>query len=178
MLYRAILADPPWSGLPFSRNADDWYWAGHTLTDVELMAGKLPAADDSVLFLWSPVSRIQKALLIMNCWGYQYITNMAWVKVTKDGVPKMGIGQFLRHSHELLLIGRRGKVPPKVRNIRSVLITRQLGEAARKPDDVYEIIENLVDGPRLELFARRRRKGWHVHGNEVESDVIIKEWVK
>lgn len=35
------------------------------------------------------------------------------------------------------------------------------------------MIETITDEPRLEMFARRARLGWHVWGNEVESDVEI-----
>lgn len=33
-------------------------------------------------------------------------------------------------------------------------------------DILYEVIEAACDGPYLEMFARRRRHGWDVWGNE------------
>jgi N6-adenosine-specific RNA methylase IME4 len=42
-------------------------------------------------------------------------------------------------------------------------------EHSRKPDYVHECIERLVAGPYLELFARQRRPGWDVWGNEIEK---------
>jgi hypothetical protein len=41
-----------------------------------------------------------------------------------------------------------------------------------KPEQ-YAIIERCSPGPYLELFARRRRPGWQVWGNEVDSDVQL-----
>ena len=35
------------------------------------------------------------------------------------------------------------------------------------------MIEEITDVPRIELFARRKRKGWDVWGNEVESDIDL-----
>jgi N6-adenosine-specific RNA methylase IME4 len=35
---------------------------------------------------------------------------------------------------------------------------------SQKPDEQYERIERLVDGPYLEMFARQRRPGAAVHG--------------
>jgi len=32
---------------------------------------------------------------------------------------------------------------------------------------VYNHIENMLDGPYVELFARRKRNNWHSWGNEV-----------
>ena len=37
---------------------------------------------------------------------------------------------------------------------------------SRKPDLFYEIVERVSPEPRLEMFARRRRYGWDVWGNE------------
>jgi hypothetical protein len=42
-----------------------------------------------------------------------------------------------------------------------------------KPDSFYALIEECSPGPYLELFSRRRRTGWSVWGNEVESDVQL-----
>jgi N6-adenosine-specific RNA methylase IME4 len=33
-------------------------------------------------------------------------------------------------------------------------------EHSRKPDEAYEGIERLVEGPYIELFARQQRRGW------------------
>ena len=40
-------------------------------------------------------------------------------------------------------------------------------EHSRKPDEVYDRIEQLLEGPYVELFARRERKGWDSWGNEL-----------
>jgi len=36
------------------------------------------------------------------------------------------------------------------------------------------IVEFAGDIPRIELFARQKKKGWDCFGNEVESDVQLK----
>jgi N6-adenosine-specific RNA methylase IME4 len=51
-------------------------------------------------------------------------------------------------------------------------VTRQ-NLHSQKPEFFQELIEQQSDGPRLELFARRKRKGWHSWGNEVDSDICI-----
>ena len=43
---------------------------------------------------------------------------------------------------------------------------------SRKPDNIYEFAESLP-APRLEMFARRRREGWDVFGNEVEGSIRL-----
>jgi N6-adenosine-specific RNA methylase IME4 len=42
-------------------------------------------------------------------------------------------------------------------------------EHSRKPDQLYEIIEQCSPGPYLELFARTARPGWKAWGDESES---------
>jgi N6-adenosine-specific RNA methylase IME4 len=42
-------------------------------------------------------------------------------------------------------------------------------EHSRKPDEVYELIEQCSPGPYLELFARGEREGWEQWGNQVEN---------
>ena len=42
-------------------------------------------------------------------------------------------------------------------------------EHSRKPDGIHERIERLVAGPYLELFARQKRPGWDVWGNEADK---------
>ena len=44
--------------------------------------------------------------------------------------------------------------------------------------DQLESMKNMIvdvsgDVPRIELFARRKREGWDVWGNEVESDIDL-----
>jgi N6-adenosine-specific RNA methylase IME4 len=45
----------------------------------------------------------------------------------------------------------------------------EVREHSRKPDETYARIEELFDGPYLEIFARSRRDGWASIGNEVEK---------
>ena len=40
---------------------------------------------------------------------------------------------------------------------------------SQKPDAIHDRIEALLDGPYLELFARRERPGWTCLGNELDG---------
>ena len=53
------------------------------------------------------------------------------------------------------------------------LFSSRKREHSRKPDQLYEIIEQCSPGKRLELFARRKRPGWDVWGNEIKSDIQL-----
>jgi N6-adenosine-specific RNA methylase IME4 len=47
---------------------------------------------------------------------------------------------------------------------------------SRKPECSYELVEEVSYGPRLELYAREKRDGWSVWGDEVESDLSLLGW--
>ncbi len=42
-------------------------------------------------------------------------------------------------------------------------------EHSRKPDELYELIEDCSRGPFIELFARDTRKGWAGWGNQSDD---------
>ncbi len=51
------------------------------------------------------------------------------------------------------------------------------------PEKMHRMIEKVSYGPRIELFAREKHKGWDVWGNEVEgvpftgnSNAEVEEW--
>jgi N6-adenosine-specific RNA methylase IME4 len=82
------------------------------------------------------------------------------------------MGYWLRGYTEHLLIGIRGNVPA-FRNQHPNIIYAERGRHSAKPDASYALIETLSQEPRLELFARRKRPGWHTWGNEVSNDVVV-----
>jgi N6-adenosine-specific RNA methylase IME4 len=49
------------------------------------------------------------------------------------------------------------------------VVIAPVGAHSEKPDEAYNRIRRLYPGPFLELFGRKRRDGWTVWGNEVDS---------
>jgi N6-adenosine-specific RNA methylase IME4 len=87
----------------------------------------------------------------------------------------MGMGHYTRGQHETAIIAARGRAASLVtdHSIRDVMhapvpwnwdTNRAIHSA--KPEKFYGLVERLVDGPYLELFARARRRGWTTLGNE------------
>lgn len=83
----------------------------------------------------------------------------------------IGMGRYVRGSHEICLIGTRGKAQfPDDKGVRSV-IQAPRGAHSAKPDRFYEIVEQLYQtGPYVELFARRRRANWHCFGDQLPPE--------
>ena len=117
-------------------------------------------------------------LIVMNAWGFTYKSNLVWHKIRKDGGSDgRGVGFYFRNVTELVLFGVRGKnartLAPGRRQV-NLLATRKR-EHSRKPDEQYDIIEACSPGPYLEMFARGKRRGWAVWGNQA-SDTYVPTW--
>ena len=85
-----------------------------------------------------------------------------------------GMGRLFRQTHEICLIGTRGKILSQLANKsqRSVSFAENLRHSA-KPDDLQESLETMFPKSRkLELFARRLRPGWTCLGNEIDGKDI------
>jgi hypothetical protein len=148
-------------------------------------------APDAHLWCWVTDSYLLDGLSLIDRLGFRYVRTIVWVKMAdanlEDEWPELpakgptaiidyliepnlqiGLGQYARGSHELLLFATRGKamVPPPERRPPSVIFAPRT-EHSRKPDQSYELIEQISPGPRVEFFARRARLGWRAWGNEI-----------
>ena len=171
--YGVILADPPWKfetwGKLGQKRSPERYYP--TQTDDWLKA--LPvadlAADDCVCFMWATYPKLAEALDVMTAWGFAYRTvAFTWIKQNSSGVGVfMGLGYWTRGNAEICLLGRKGNPKRKAKDVLQVIMSPRR-EHSLKPDEQYGRIERLVNGPYIELFARRRWPGWDAWGNEVE----------
>jgi N6-adenosine-specific RNA methylase IME4 len=168
--YRTIVADPPWfytNGTVPMGGVEHQYG---TMTNAEIAA--IPVRDfadrSAHLYLWVTNPRLFREETdglgprdIMAVWGFRYVTMLTWHKL---GAP--GLGYYFRGDTEHILFGIRGKAPiePAIRESNHFAASR--GEHSAKPDRFYELVERVSPGPYLEMFARRRRYGWDVWGNE------------
>ena len=86
---------------------------------------------------------------------------------------KMGLGRTTRSGAEFCLFGRLGRMlPVEDRGVAQVFLAPlpglRRGEHSRKPEIYMERLERMWPAARrLELFGRRRRRGWMVWGDEV-----------
>jgi N6-adenosine-specific RNA methylase IME4 len=160
-----IYADPPWQlGSPTSPNSPEQHYP--TLPTCEIADLAVPAAEEAVLFLWAVSSLLSDALEVIDAWGFTHKTSLVWVK------PSIGLGNYVRNRHELLLLATRGgyPTPPPDRRPDSV-VEASRGRHSEKPACFYELIEQMyLQAKRLELFARGKpRPGWSGWGNEASE---------
>jgi len=159
--FNVIYADPPWQyDVNFLSASPDSHYSTMKTEDICKMV--IPSTDNAILFLWATNPMLEDALRVMKAWGFNYKTNIVWVK------DKIGLGFYVRGQHELLLIGTKEKTQPpeESRRISSVLVAPSNGHSV-KPEVAYGLIEQMYpDAHYLELFARNKREGWTSWGNE------------
>ena len=161
--FGAIYADPPWSyDNQGTRASTDNHYGTMTVGEIAaLPVGEL-AAERSHLWLWTTNAFLFECPRLFEAWGFEFKSSYVWVK------PQMGIGNYLRNSHEFLLLATRGGLTGQARDVMS------WGEFPRarhsqKPEEIRrDVVERLSPGPYLELFGRRLVDGWTVWGNEVD----------
>lgn len=171
--FGACLMDPPWlergSG-KVKRGADRHYplMSKEKILSEVTHAPEWRMAPDSHLWMWVTNNFLQDGLWLMVELGYRYVTNAVWVKM-KHGNLQIGLGQYMRGAHELLLFGVAGKaMVPDPRNRPPTVIIAKRGKHSAKPDEQYELVRKVSRrGPYLEMFARRTRPGWTSWGDQI-----------
>ena len=176
--YRTILLDPPWperGGGRIKRGADRHYPLMSLKEIADLPIESLADLEGCHIYLWITNNYVPAAIRIFEeRWNITYITMITW------GKEKIGLGQYFRGRTEHALFGRIGMLPYKTlsngkRAQGDTLITAPRGRHSRKPTELHEAAELVSYEPRIELFARDRREGWDIWGNEVNSDIQLEE---
>jgi N6-adenosine-specific RNA methylase IME4 len=154
--------------------------------------------DDAFLFLWTTNSFLveNKAQRVCEEWGFTPKQLITWVKTKGEWVEdcehaltleegsrareklkdpakglQFGMGFYTRGVTEHIILATRGRCTDYVKDhsIRNVIFAPRIAHS-RKPQAQYDLIEQLVPGPYLELFATRRREGWDSWGLGLGGD--------
>ena len=189
-LFDVIMMDPPWqlSSSQPSRGVAIGY---SSLSDD--LISRIPIRilqKEGFLFIWVINAKYGLALQLFEKWGYQLIDEIAWVKRTVTGKIAKGHGFYLQHSKETCLVGFKGNLSQfsnnnvthqqngiektqennfKINIANDVIFSERRGQS-QKPNEIYDIIEQLVpNGFYLEIFGRRNnlKSGWVTIGNEL-----------
>lgn len=172
--FGVIYADPPWQyqmyGETGYEKSPDKHYDCMNFDQLADMRDQVlfATAPDCVLFMWAVFPMLPDAIALMRNWGFRYKTGGAWHKKTTGGKTSFGTGYILRSACEPFIIGTLGSPTIKNRSTRNI-IEAVAREHSRKPDETIGIIENLFEGPYLELFSRQKRPGWESWGRETEK---------
>jgi N6-adenosine-specific RNA methylase IME4 len=173
--YRAGLVsiDPPW---PFdgwseraNRRATDHYET-MTLDEIKALPIRALAAPDCAIFCWVIWPFMPTWQEVLQAWGVTF-SGLAfdWIKLNRNGDGlHWGNGHGTRANSEPCLLAKIGNPLRLSADVHSV-IKAPVGAHSAKPDEAFRRMERLFGGPRLELFARKPREGWHTWGDELPT---------
>ena len=180
-----LVTDDPWSfdDTLGARGAEAKYKTVMTLEQIAAFPMP-PLLPDCAMFMWrvaagnETVSLGEIAYRIMRMRGFVPRSELVWRKLSRNGLPvdedpetgatteAFGLGYYGRGSHEVCYIGTRGTPVVRDHSIRTCF-SAPVGEHSEKPDEFYNIVERMFHGPYVELFARKRRRGWIQYGDEL-----------
>lgn len=179
--YQIIYADPPWSyrqkqinfqsydkGKKYSNDVTEHYTTMSN-DDIKSLNVKDIADTNCLLFLWVTSPNLDIGIETGKAWGFDFKTvAFVWEK------QRTNYGFYTLSSVELCLVFKKGKIPKKsVSNVRQFL-SQKLGKHSTKPQEIRNRIEMMFpEHKKIELFARQKKEGWDVFGNEVESDIEL-----
>lgn len=177
--YRTIVADPPWKygkwgkADPKTRpNCKEYDMPYETMSIEEIKALNVAglADENCELYLWTTQKYLPHAFEVLKAWGFKYCQTLTWCKTPRG----KGQGGVYCPTNEFLILGRKGKMPKVERVDTTWFHTKRPHNAhSKKPEFFQELIETVSHAPRLEMFARRKRVGWDIWGNELENDVEL-----
>lgn len=180
--YRTIVADPPWRpalggdwGARADKGRPQRFYGTMPLDDIKAIP--VPSAPQSHLYLWCLTQHTDWGHEVARAWGFEPVTMLTWCK------PGLGVGRF-RCNTEHILVCRKGSRHGNpfgqggrhAQALDGTWFSWPRGRHSEKPEEFYGLVERLSPAPRLEMFARRRRPGWHAWGNEVAVDVEVVGW--
>jgi N6-adenosine-specific RNA methylase IME4 len=163
--YRTLVVDPPWAyGNKSGRQRPDY---AERMMDLETVAAfdlQRWVPDDAChLYLWVTDAYAGDVYPVIRAWGFEPKATLVWDK------GRIGMGNYFRHQHELCVFAVKGNLRLK-RLDASTVFTAPVGAHSEKPDAFYALVESCSPGPYLDVFARRRRAGWDVFGDEVRPE--------
>lgn len=163
-LYGTIVIDPPWPTQKIERDVRP-NQAGFdypTMSEDELSALALPAADDCHLFQWTTQRFLPMALRLTEAWGFSYCLTMVWHK--PGGFQPVGLPQY---NCEFAVYARKGSPKFIETTAFNCCFEAPRREHSRKPDEFYNTVRRVTASPRIDGFSREKRDGFDQFGNEV-----------
>ena len=164
--YHCIVIDPPWPTKKIDRDERPRQ-AGldyPTMVESELENFKIPTADHCHLFMWTTQKFMPMGLRLLDAWGFGYVLTMVWHK--PGGFQPFGLPQY---NCEFVLYARKGAPEFRATENFFCCFDAPRREHSRKPDEFYETIRRVCDGPRIDIFSRGLHGGFDRFGNETDK---------
>ena len=173
--YRTIVADPPW---PVRQPPSKWKvgtvnaplpYNSMTLGEIAALPVASLAEESCHLYVWTVNRFVRDTYDVVEAWGFTPAMLLTWCK-TPMGI---GPGRQYASTTEFCLFAWRGPQEREPKRIERNWWNWPRGGHSAKPEAFQDIVESVSPGAYIELFARRKRLGWHAWGNEVPCDVEL-----
>ena len=173
--YKTIVIDPPWKYGTWGSGSKNALIQGEankpqplpydymTIDEIKELPVNRLANQNCELYLWVTQKYLPDSFDIIKYWNFEYKQILTWCK------KPMGKGQggVYTPTTEFLILARKGRMPRVERIDTTWWEVKRTMKHSKKPEFFQDLIEQVSEPPRLELFARRLRIGWDVWGNEV-----------
>ena len=174
--YQILLFDPPWNHE--QKNKHFGAVRHYRLMKIDEIIGMADAIksltdEKAHLYLWTTNAALEDAYKVVRAWGFVPRSLVTWIK------PYKGMGAYyFRNQTEQIIFATKGKAFAGFRSQPNILYAPRQ-DHSHKPEELFPIIDRMSGylGPnRLEGFARRKTTGWDVWGDEVGSDISLKDY--
>uniref|UniRef100_A0A7S3GB50 mRNA m(6)A methyltransferase n=1 Tax=Palpitomonas bilix TaxID=652834 RepID=A0A7S3GB50_9EUKA len=153
MKFDVIMMDPPWQ-LASSQPTRGVAIGYHQLANQHI--ANIPVhevQDEGFIFIWVINARYDWTIEQMKKWGYTFVDEIAWVKMTVNRRLAKNHGYYLQHGKEICVVGYKAKgqepgaipPPPEVWKKRGIdVIYGERRGQSQKPEEIYKLIESVL----------------------------------
>ena len=167
--YSVVVIDPPWPMKKIKREVRPKQRGfDYQVLSVEEIGGlDVPGILDAegIVFLWTTQKYLPDAFTILEKWGLRYRFTMVWHK--PGGIQIWNYPQF---NGEFVVVGTKGKYKFTSCKAFNVVFNAPRAGHSVKPEEFYDLLKRVTDGPRIDIFNRRIIDGFDRWGDEAPNE--------